>query len=106
MNSKWSRDRELSKASKIFYLKMLNKETFTEPIFTRKEFWVDLMRLKELQYQLVVTLYQEESLWFQKSRSQWITYGDQNIKYYHSKTILGGDGGKSVLCMMRWNGVA
>jgi len=43
---------------------------------------------KELQNQLAITLYQEECLWFQKSRSQWVTDGDQNTKYYHSKTIV------------------
>jgi len=43
---------------------------------------------KDLQGQLEITLYQEECLWFQKSRSQWITDGDRNDKYYHSKTII------------------
>jgi len=43
---------------------------------------------KDLQNQLVVTLYQEECLWFQKSQSQWIEDGDRNTKYYHSKTII------------------
>jgi hypothetical protein len=40
---------------------------------------------KDLQAQLENTLYQEECLWFQKSRSQWIADGDRNTKYYHSK---------------------
>jgi len=43
---------------------------------------------KELQEQLAMTLYQEECLWFQKSRNQWISDGDHNTKYYHSKTIV------------------
>ena len=43
---------------------------------------------KELQNQLIVAIYQEECLWFQKSRSQWIRDGDHNTKYYHSKTIV------------------
>ena len=43
---------------------------------------------KDLQGQLDITLYQEECLWFQKSRSQWITDGDRNTKYYHSKKII------------------
>jgi len=44
--------------------------------------------VKYLQEQLEITLYQEECLWFQKSGSQWIAYGDRNTKYYHSKTII------------------
>lgn len=43
---------------------------------------------KDLQNQLATTLYQEECLWFQKSRSQWIADGDRNTKYYHSQTIV------------------
>jgi len=43
---------------------------------------------KDLQEQLAITLYQEECLWFQKSRSKWIVDGDQNTKYYHAKTII------------------
>ncbi|PNX89210.1 hypothetical protein L195_g045327, partial [Trifolium pratense] len=43
---------------------------------------------KELQEQLAITLYQEECLWFQKSRGRWIADGDRNTRYYHSKTIV------------------
>ena len=43
---------------------------------------------KDLQDQLDTTLYQEECLWYQKSRGKWITDGDRNTKYYHSKTIV------------------
>lgn len=43
---------------------------------------------KELQQQLTLTLYQEECIWYQKSRGRWIVDGDRNIKYYHSKTII------------------
>lgn len=31
-------------------------------------------------------LMQEELLWFQKSRREWIQFGDRNIKYYRYKT--------------------
>ena len=43
---------------------------------------------KDLQDQLATTLYQEECLWYQKSRGKWITDGDRNTKHYDSKTIV------------------
>ncbi|CAL5382784.1 unnamed protein product [Camellia sinensis] len=33
-------------------------------------------------------LYQEELLWFQKSRSNWITQGERNTKFFHLSTII------------------
>ncbi|KAL7175265.1 hypothetical protein ACSBR2_028969 [Camellia fascicularis] len=32
--------------------------------------------------------YQEELLWFQKSRSNWITQGERNTKFFHLSTII------------------
>jgi hypothetical protein len=34
-----------------------------------------------------LVLKQEEAMWFQKSRTQWIKDGDRNTQYYHVKTI-------------------
>ncbi|XVF22870.1 hypothetical protein REPUB_Repub12eG0208500 [Reevesia pubescens] len=34
------------------------------------------------------TLLQEEVLWFQKSRSQWIQFGDKNTNFFHTSTII------------------
>ncbi|KAI8563661.1 hypothetical protein RHMOL_Rhmol03G0126400 [Rhododendron molle] len=33
-------------------------------------------------------LLQEETLWFQKSRSKWITLGEKNTRYFHLSTII------------------
>lgn len=33
-------------------------------------------------------LAQEELMWFQKSRAEWIKDGDRNTRYYHTKTII------------------
>ena len=34
------------------------------------------------------TLLQKELLWFQKSRSNWVQFGDRNTKYFHTTTII------------------
>ncbi|KAK2417953.1 hypothetical protein QL285_040194 [Trifolium repens] len=42
---------------------------------------------QQLQRELDTVLQQEEAMWFQKSRSQWIKDGDRNTRYYHVKAI-------------------
>lgn len=33
-------------------------------------------------------LAQEELLWFQKSRANWITQGERNTRYFHLSTVI------------------
>ncbi|OWM82874.1 hypothetical protein CDL15_Pgr005274 [Punica granatum] len=42
----------------------------------------------EISRELDEILTQEEILWFQKSRSNWIRFGDRNSKYFRTKTII------------------
>ncbi|MCI00140.1 hypothetical protein A2U01_0021157, partial [Trifolium medium] len=86
------------------HLKEWNKETFGNIFKRKKELLARLNGIqsspnygynnflesleKDIQEQLDTTLFQEECLWFQKSRGQWIADGDRNTKYYHSKTII------------------
>ncbi|CAL1381560.1 unnamed protein product [Linum trigynum] len=44
-------------------------------------------RLVQARAELESVLLQEEMLWYQKSRLEWIAYGDSNTKHFHSRTI-------------------
>ncbi|XP_019160483.1 PREDICTED: uncharacterized protein LOC109157057 [Ipomoea nil] len=43
---------------------------------------------KKLKADLEDVLYQEELLWFQRSREEWIVSGDRNTKFYHAATMV------------------
>ncbi|KAK8611992.1 hypothetical protein V6N13_132026 [Hibiscus sabdariffa] len=48
-----------------------------------------LLKLEsKLLQDLEMTLDQEEQLWKQKSRTDWINFGDRNTSYYHSKAVI------------------
>ena len=47
-----------------------------------------LTRLDErLRSEVEMVIAQEEILWLQKSRKDWILHGDRNINFFHRKTI-------------------
>ncbi|CAJ2658994.1 unnamed protein product [Trifolium pratense] len=100
LNSNWEKDTNIVQSlhNLTIQLKKWNKDIFGD-IFKRKKEILDRLNgiqnssnyghsiflenlEKELQDQLVVTLYQEECFWFQKSRSQWINDGDRNTNKY------------------------
>ncbi|XP_029146874.1 uncharacterized protein [Arachis hypogaea] len=55
-------------------------EADDDPILKHKE--------EELRAEYNIVLAQEELLWYQKSRDQWVRYGDRNTSFFHMQTIL------------------
>ncbi|XP_050216415.1 uncharacterized protein LOC126667478 [Mercurialis annua] len=52
-----------------------------------------------LQAELNEILLREESFWLQKSRCEWIMFGDRNTSYFHAKTIARRK--KNRICMLK-----
>ncbi|GLU14822.1 hypothetical protein SLE2022_313690 [Rubroshorea leprosula] len=44
--------------------------------------------VRELLHEYQQVLYEEELLWFQKSRVDWIASGDRNTSFYHLSTVI------------------
>ncbi|XP_072087303.1 uncharacterized protein [Arachis hypogaea] len=54
-------------------------EADDDPILKHKE--------EELRAEYNIVLAQEELLWYQKSKDQWVRYGDRNTSFFHMQTI-------------------
>lgn len=49
----------------------------------------DLIQLeKTLQREYSSILAQEELLWYQKSRENWVRFGNKNTKFFHAQTVV------------------
>jgi hypothetical protein len=103
----WARDRHnivgclqnVAKLSTIF-----NKEVFGNIFARKKEVEarlrgiqralenIDSANLMRLQKELLTSyeniLFQEETLWYQKSREQWIKLGSRNTAFFHAQSII------------------
>ncbi|KAE8693055.1 hypothetical protein F3Y22_tig00110819pilonHSYRG00250 [Hibiscus syriacus] len=72
---------ERKKRELLAHLRGIDKALLTR--YTRR-----LVELQyRLSYELEEVLQQEESLWLQKSRNQWVLYRDKNTKYFHACTM-------------------
>lgn len=53
------------------------------------QFKLGLLKLeKKLRNDLDKVMHQEELLWFQNSRENWVIYGDRNTKFFHTTTLV------------------
>lgn len=50
-----------------------------------------VMLENQLQEEYRQVLRQEEGLWFQKSREQWVKFGDRNTTFFHTQTVMWRD---------------
>lgn len=85
-------------------LKTWNKEVFGNIFYWKKRVLARLQGIqkhlngsnqpflrrleKELDSQYNQILKQEEIYWYQKSRCQWLSFGDRNTAYFHTKAII------------------
>ncbi|CAN1154330.1 hypothetical protein LINPERHAP2_LOCUS19950 [Linum perenne] len=106
LREKWQRgvDLPFQLANISPSLQKWNKEVFGNILTRKKELMDDLLRIEnvadyrsdniitgqelDLRRKLEEVLWQEELLWIQKLRANWIINGDRNTRYFHVTTMM------------------
>ncbi|KAL2922740.1 hypothetical protein RDABS01_014231 [Bienertia sinuspersici] len=86
VHSKWSNDKPLTEALSSLSndLQIWNKEKSLAINYN-----ISLIKLEgKLRHELDETLFQEELLWYQRARVDWIKDGDRNTSFFHLSTII------------------
>lgn len=106
MARSWSQGESWATQIPIFHrnVKRWNKEVFGD-IFLKKNSLINKLEVldnqianhpsanldderRRLWHEYEKVLFQEELMWYQKSRSKWLFYGDRNTKYFHGVTTI------------------
>ncbi|XP_047943132.1 uncharacterized protein LOC125189963 [Salvia hispanica] len=101
----WDRNQDLMDNIQSFTekLQVWNREVFGNIFWQKKHLWARIAGIQrvlehrciphfveleaELKQELDKILLREESLWHQKSRSEWLHLGDRNTSFFHLRTI-------------------
>ncbi|KAG6397443.1 hypothetical protein SASPL_143610 [Salvia splendens] len=105
VRSTWSRSQSFADDMQLFTkkLQIWNKDVFGNIFQIKKQLCAQIASIQraledrsiprllkletELKQKLDLILTREESLWHQKSRSEWIQLGDRNTSFFHLRTI-------------------
>ena len=77
--SQWKKANNTNSAKRIKALTALIDEAHSDPL-------CPLSEIHNLRKELLQAYKDEEAFWRNKSRIQWLTYGDRNIRFFHAST--------------------
>lgn len=69
---------------KVIEKRLNGVQNYLERVDSRRHTLIE----KELQREYNHILFQEEMLWYQKSRENWVKFGDKNSSFFHAQTII------------------